>query len=257
MFLLLIIYFKYKTLSLMFFLMLLDFILIGGILPLIERKFLSLIQRRIGPHYVGYKGRLQFIADALKVFFKDFIYLNKINNCIYLFLPFIYIYINAFLFLFFYFEVTVVILDSKYYLIYLYIILMFSNIVLFFSGLFSKNKYTILSSTRVCVFIFSIDLLFSIFLLIIIMFSEGFAPHTLRSLKLFNILNVGLIPLLPLIIVVFLIHANKAPYDMFEAESELVLGYTTEYSGFLFGLYVLTEYLHIFFFAFLIASILI
>lgn len=89
------------------FLMLLDFILLGGILPLIERKFLSLVQRRIGPHYVGYKGRLQFIADALKVFFKDFIYLNKINNCIYLFLPFLYIYINIFLFLFLYFDMSI------------------------------------------------------------------------------------------------------------------------------------------------------
>lgn len=42
-------------------------ILIGGILPLYERKFLSLTQRRIGPKFVGYKGRLQFVADALKV----------------------------------------------------------------------------------------------------------------------------------------------------------------------------------------------
>lgn len=247
---------KNKTFSIMFFLMLLDFILIGGILPLLERKFLSLVQRRVGPHYIGYKGRLQFIADALKVFFKDFIYLNKINSCIYLFLPFLYVYINAFLFLFFYYDVTIIILDSKYYLIYLYIILMFSNIILFFSGIFSKNKYTMLSSMRVCVFIFSLDILFSIFLLILIMFSEGFTPYSLKSLKFLGIINVGLIPLIPLIFIIFLIHANKAPYDLFEAESELVLGYTTEYSGFLFGLYVLTEYLHIFFFAFLIVSML-
>ena len=44
--------------------------LIGGILPLIERKYLSLIQRRVGPKFLGYKGRLQFIADALKMFLK-------------------------------------------------------------------------------------------------------------------------------------------------------------------------------------------
>jgi NADH:ubiquinone oxidoreductase subunit H len=42
-------------------------VLIGGILPLFERKFLSLTQRRVGPKFVGYKGRLQFLADALKV----------------------------------------------------------------------------------------------------------------------------------------------------------------------------------------------
>ena len=64
----------------MLFATILDFILIGGILPLIERKFLSLIQRRVGPNYIGYKGRLQFLADAIKVFLKDFVYSSKINN---------------------------------------------------------------------------------------------------------------------------------------------------------------------------------
>lgn len=256
MFLLLIIFLKKKTFTIMIFLSLLDFILLGGILPLLERKFLSLIQRRVGPHYVGYKGRLQFIADALKVFFKDFIYLGKINNVIYLMLPFIYIYINGFLFLFFYYDINITLFDSEYYLIYLYILVTFSNIILFFSGLFSKNKYTIISSTRICVYIFSLDLMFSIFLLILIMFSQSFHIYNLKQLKFGGLINIGFIPLIPIIVIIFLFHSNKAPYDLFEAESELVLGYTTEYSGFLFGIYVLTEYLHIFFFAFLIHSIL-
>ena len=53
---------------LMHIIILINVTLIGGILPLIERKYLSLIQRRVGPKFVGYKGRLQFIADALKMF---------------------------------------------------------------------------------------------------------------------------------------------------------------------------------------------
>lgn len=47
---------------------LINLTLIVGVLPLIERKYLSLVQRRVGPKFVGYKGRLQFIADALKMF---------------------------------------------------------------------------------------------------------------------------------------------------------------------------------------------
>jgi NADH-quinone oxidoreductase subunit H len=59
--------------------------LIGGILPLIERKYLSLIQRRIGPKFVGYKGRLQFIADALKMFLKGCIYPKNVNKLFFFF----------------------------------------------------------------------------------------------------------------------------------------------------------------------------
>lgn len=58
---------------------LINLTLIVGILPLIERKYLSLIQRRVGPKFVGYKGRLQFIADALKMFLKQCIRPNRAN----------------------------------------------------------------------------------------------------------------------------------------------------------------------------------
>ena len=49
-------------------------------------------------------------------------------------------------------------------------------------------------------------------------------------------------------LIIIFIDANKAPYDLFEAESELINGYAIEYSGFLFGIYILVEYLHIFIF---------
>lgn len=66
---------------------LINLTLIAGILPLIERKYLSLIQRRVGPTFTGYKGRLQFIADALKMFLKGCIIPNRINNFYYLLYP--------------------------------------------------------------------------------------------------------------------------------------------------------------------------
>ncbi len=78
-------------------LFLIDFILIGGVLPLLERKYLALIQRRVGPKYVGYKGRLQFIADALKVFLKDYFYIFRVNKFFFYFLPFFFFNINLYL----------------------------------------------------------------------------------------------------------------------------------------------------------------
>jgi NADH-quinone oxidoreductase subunit H len=52
-----------------------------------ERKVLSLVQRRVGPNYIGYKGRLQFIADALKLLVKHIMIVNKVNKFLFLVLP--------------------------------------------------------------------------------------------------------------------------------------------------------------------------
>jgi len=60
-------------------------VLIGGVLPLIERKYLSLIKRRVGPKFVGYKGRLQFIADALKLFLKGCFVPREVNKFFFFF----------------------------------------------------------------------------------------------------------------------------------------------------------------------------
>jgi NADH:ubiquinone oxidoreductase subunit H len=68
--------------------------LVGGILPLIERKFLSLIQRRVGPNIVGFKGRLQFVADALKLFLKEVILVKNLNIRQGVALPLTYFLIN-------------------------------------------------------------------------------------------------------------------------------------------------------------------
>ena len=61
--------------------------LIIATITLIERKILSLVQRRVGPNYIGYKGRLQFIADALKLLLKHIIIINKVNKIMFMVFP--------------------------------------------------------------------------------------------------------------------------------------------------------------------------
>lgn len=232
--------------------MLIDFILIGGILPLLERKFLSLVQRRVGPNYLGYKGRLQFIADALKVFFKEYFYLSKISNVQYLTMPFNYFSLTLFFIFLFFFDSNLLLYDNNYSIIFFYIILIYTNIILFFSGIITKNKFAVISSNRVAVFIFTLDIIFSCFLLLLIMICGSFSMVHIKDYKFLNIVSPHIMLILPIVFLIFLIDSNKAPFDMFEAESELVMGYSTEYGGFLFGLYILTEYIHIYFFSFLI-----
>jgi NADH-quinone oxidoreductase subunit H len=61
--------------------------LIIAVLTLIERKFLSLLQRRVGPYYVGYRGRLQYLADALKLFIKGAIIPDESNKFLFITIP--------------------------------------------------------------------------------------------------------------------------------------------------------------------------
>ena len=61
--------------------------LVIATVTLIERKILALIQRRVGPNYIGYKGRLQFIADALKLLFKHILVLTRVNRLLFLVIP--------------------------------------------------------------------------------------------------------------------------------------------------------------------------
>ena len=61
--------------------------LVIATITLMERKILSLVQRRVGPNYIGYRGRLQFIADAVKLLVKHILVVNKVNKLLFLILP--------------------------------------------------------------------------------------------------------------------------------------------------------------------------
>lgn len=239
-----------------FFLSFIFFIVLGGVLSFLERKYLSLVQRRVGPVFAGYKGRLQFLADALKVFLKEFIYINASSSSLYFFLPVFYFFLNLFFCtLFFYGNSHFYCSIADNYLIYVFVLSFYSTILIFFTGLFSRNKYSVLSSSRVVFFVFSVDFFFSIVIMLVFFFNSSFALCSYKSLSYLSIYTNTPISIF-LYFIAFLVHINKAPFDLYEAESELVSGYFIEYSGFLFGLFVLVEYFHLFFFAFFFSFLL-
>ncbi len=87
--------------------------------------------------------------------------------------------------------------------------------------------------------------------LILVSVAESFSFSAFVSSQTLGFYNVLLfLPIAPLIIVAFLLETNRAPFDLAEAESELVAGYTTELGGFFFALFYLGEYFHLFFFSF-------
>jgi NADH:ubiquinone oxidoreductase subunit H len=231
-------------------LFLIDFILIGGVLPLLERKYLALIQRRVGPKYVGYKGRLQFIADALKVFLKDYFYIFRVNKFFFYFLPFLFFNVNLYLAINLIWGNNIFLLDLELNIIFILILSAFSNFCVFLVGFFCRNKYTVIASVRVVNVFFVNELLLTIIICQYVFYSQAFSFSNYSDFKA-NHSTLFLFGLyIPVIFYIFLLDINRVPFDYIEAESELIMGYTNEYTGFLFGVFVLIEYLHIFFFSY-------
>lgn len=222
-------------------------ILIGGVLPLIERKYLSLIKRRVGPKFVGYKGRLQFIADALKVFLKGCIIPRDVNKFFFLFWPSVVFSVCVFFWVNAYWNVNLVYYDIEYTFLFLAFLSIFLNIGVLLTGYFSKNKYAWLGSIRTLFLFFCLELLFGLFIVILVILTRSF---NISSLSVFNeeyFLLSTLAYVINVVLILILLEVNKSPFDLTEAESELVSGYHLEYGSFFFGLFYLCEYFHLFF----------
>lgn len=125
--------------------------------------------------------------------------------------------------------------------------LLFSFCVIL-TGFFSKNKYAVLASIRACLLVANLEIFLGLMFLNLVLFSESFNFSSFIILQEVNWLIFTFFLVFGLIVISFLLEINRAPFDLAEAESELVAGYTTEMSGFLFGLYYLGEYFHLFFF---------
>ena len=218
-------------------------------LTLIERKFLSLLQRRVGPYFVGYRGRLQYIADALKLFIKGIILPDEVNKFWFVAIPSI---VMAICYTFWVNSVwgpNLSIFEIEYNLVYSSLLSIVFSFCIILTGYFSKNKYSVLASIRASLLVLNLELFLGLLLLNIVLIAESFNFSVFVVYQESFWLFFLFFGVLGLIIICFLLEVNRAPFDLAEAESELVSGYTTEIGGFYFALYYLGEYFHLFFFS--------
>lgn len=222
-------------------------------LTLIERKFLALVQRRVGPNFVGYKGRLQYIADALKLFVKGALIPDESNRFFFVTIPSIAVAICYSFWMNGVWGPSVSLFEIEYNLIYISLFSVLFTMCVILTGYFSKNKYAMLAAVRTGIGALNLELFLGLMVLNVILLSESFSflPIVIYQENYWFIFLFFLIS--GIIVITFLLETNRAPFDLPEAESELVTGYTTEYGGFFFGLYYLGEYLHLFFFSLVIS----
>jgi len=226
--------------------------LVIAALTLIERKFLSLVQRRVGPNYVGYKGRLQYIADALKLFIKGVLIPHESNKFWFVLIPSTALAICYSFWINSVWGPNLSVFDIEYNTVYASLFSIIFSFCIVLTGFFSRNKYAMLASIRTVLLVLNLEVFLGLMILNLVFIVESFNMSVFVIFQETIWLSFLYFSLISVVILTFLLEVNRAPFDLAEAESELITGYSTELGGFHFGLYYLGEYFHLFFFSMVI-----
>ena len=241
------------TLVLLFIFNLIIFLsltIIIATITLIERKIMSLVQRRVGPNYVGYKGRLQFIADALKLLLKHIIVVNRTNKFLFLLLPAMVLIMCYLFWINIVWSPSLAICEIEYNLLFMGILSLIFSLFLFLVSWASFNKYALLSAGRIIVITLTLEIFLNFLIVFLVFLFESFSFYQIVAFQSTSTYVFMLLaPLTPILIIIFLLETGRIPFDLAEAESELIAGYTTEMGGFFFALFYLGEYFHLYCFS--------
>jgi NADH-quinone oxidoreductase subunit H len=207
-----------------------------------ERKIMGAIQRRRGPNVIGFLGLLQALADGLKLFVKETTLPSNSNLGIFLLAPILSFLLSLVGWAVIPFSHKVVLSDINLGVLYLFAISSLNVYGIILAGWASNSKYAFLGALRSAAQMISYEISIGFIVLSIAVCagSLNLSRIVLAQQEIWFI--VPLFPLFVMFYIAMLAETNRHPFDLPEAEAELVSGYNVEYSAMTFALFFLSEY---------------
>merc|ERR1712038_1675757 len=209
---------------------------------LAERKIMGSIQRRRGPNVIGYLGLLQPLADGLKLFVKETILPSNSNLFLFILAPLLTFVLSLIGWSVIPLSETIVISDLNIGILYLFAISALSVYGIILAGWSSNSKYPFLGALRSAAQMISYEVSIGFIVVTVALCAGSF---NLSKIVLAQVNVWYVVPLFPMFVLFYismLAETNRHPFDLPEAEAELVSGYNVEYSAMTFALFFLGEY---------------
>lgn len=207
-----------------------------------ERKIIGTIQRRKGPNILGFLGLLQPITDGLKLFSKETTIPNNSTISIFLLAPILTFILSLITWAVIPFAYSSVFANINLGILYILAISSLNVYGILIAGWSSNSKYSFLGALRSTAQIISYEIVISFIIILICICSESLnITNVILSQKIIWFL-FSLFPMVLIFYVAILAETNRHPFDLPEAEAELVSGYNVEYSAMTFALFFLGEY---------------
>jgi len=207
-----------------------------------ERKIMGSIHRRRGPNVIGFLGLLQPLADGLKLFAKETIFPSNSNIIIFLLAPMLSFILSLMGWSVIPFSFNIVIADLNVGVLYLFAISSLSVYGIVMAGWSSNSKYPFLGALRSAAQMISYEVSIG-FIIVNVCICVGSFNLSQIVLSQQNVwFFIPLFPMFVLFAISMLAETNRHPFDLPEAEAELVSGYNVEYSAMTFALFFLGEY---------------
>ncbi len=217
-----------------------------------ERKVSAHIQTRYGPMRVGWHGALQSIADVVKLLLKENIVPSGVDRWVWWLAPFFAVVPSVMVFACIpfgnMFGITLIPADLNIGILYILAISSVSVLGIFMAGWGSNNKYSLLGAMRSAAQMISYEIPLILSIITVVMFAGSLSMQKIveGQSKLWFVFQPNLAIAFLIYLISSIAETNRVPFDIPEAESELVAGFHTEYSGMKFAMFFLGEYTNLF-----------